>query len=168
MSGISIRKSSMKGPQASPKAAKVNRRLGIQGIAAGLLVASGVGLAGWRFRDEITDLIPRDEITIDNSRKTVLFVVNGKDQTMSIGQNQAAGSQLVRMVCDKAGVEYRRYSVTADLSKEEGYIRKMHEIGCVNNPPCIVLVDTNHVVTVLDIPNTVSKTVEAIKEFCNV
>ena len=168
MSRINIRKSPSKAPEASPEAPKRNRRQIMQGLLSGALVASAGAMVVHKHWDDIIDLLPKDDVKIDNSRPTIMFVVSVADPKLRLGQARASRSQFVRTICDNAGVEYRRYSTDADLSLEEDYIREMHRIGISNGAPCMVLVDKDHVVTVMPIPGTIKEAIEIAREFCDV
>ncbi len=157
-------------PVAKPAPAKVSRRVGLQGILSLGLIAGTAGLVGWRKRDEIMDMVPdfMPRPSDDKaSRPAVMFVIDNNDDITN-GQGQVNNSMIVRDLCDRLGVEYRRYNWDADLFQETSFIREMHSIGNKYGPSCMVTIGRDGRGSCQDIPKDVPTAVKLIDRMYNV
>mgnify|MGYP003631287847 CR=1 FL=1 len=131
-------------------------------VSIGLLSASA-GLGCWRYRDELIALIPAIGTTVDNSRPTIMFMVGDK---MTKPQWPAASSMTVRKHADDNQIEYRRYTLDADLTNEEQYIRDLQVLAVKAGEPCMILVDAKGRCLVASIPKRLEDAVAALENHC--
>ena len=124
------------------------------------------GLLLFQFRGCVPDITPGprpDPIPTDGA--AVLIAVDGdRMDSLSVDQAQAASSQAVQTWCEENDVDYRRYDVSDDLSREDAQWLAMMDAALKASPPNMVTVDSAGRGSVKDIPAGVDATIKALEK----
>ena len=120
------------------KKEKITRREGIKSTFGLLILGLAGGLAGWRYREDIKDMLPSGKPDSD-LHPAMMFVL--KPNTLKDDQGQVVNSAAVKITCKKLGIDYRCYHADANLFQEAQWVRDMHKAGVEFGAPCLVLVD---------------------------
>lgn len=150
---------------------KVSRRLGLQGMLSGVVLAATGGLAlhrkGWELPDlPKIDIIP-DVIKDKDYKPAVMFVVHDGDP-VSDNQGTVMNSALILEACERVGVEYRCYNADADMFAEAQWVKDMHRKGVEFGHTCMVVVDRDGRGSVAFVPRNVPEALNFLAEKYNV
>lgn len=113
----------------------------------------------WPYRGVIPTPGP-DPVVIDGG-PAVLFALDG-DRNITRDQAQVAISQLVQRFADENSIEYRRYDMGDDLSREDELWQKMMEAAKEKRHPAMVTVNKDGRGNINNIPDDVRDAIEAI------
>lgn len=125
-----------------------------------LLIGSMVAMVAWQLRGCIPSPGP-DPIPIPTDSPAVLFALDG-DTGLTIDQAQVAISQKVQTYADANEIDYRRYDVADDLSREDEFWQTMME-AARRKPPAMVTVDANGTGVIHDIPASVEDAIRTLE-----